>query len=207
MGHGPPDAALSVLYGYVARLRKALAPAGVRPARHSGGYLLDIDPDSVDAHRFRRLLAEADTADNPERAAAFSDEALALWRGTPFPDISGAWIAKIRQVLEEQRLSAVIARNEARLRTGRHGELVSELLELLVTHPVDERLVGQLMRALCRSGRPSEALEQSRLARRRLRDRQGTDPGPLLRGMHQRILRAGHPGDPGLRVGGSRPGP
>jgi hypothetical protein len=81
--HRPPDAALNVLYGYVARLRKALTPAGAWLARESGGYLLDIAPDLVDAHRFTRLVAEAASTTPVDRAVTRLDEALALWRGTP----------------------------------------------------------------------------------------------------------------------------
>jgi len=187
-GHAPPDAALNVLYGYVARLRKRLAAAGVRVHRQSGGYLLDVDPETVDVHRFRRLLAEVDPAAPPDRTIAVLDEALALWRGSPFAGLSAPWIATIRAVLEEQRLAAIIERNDARLRAGRYSELVSQLLELVPAHPMDERLVGQLMLAMYRSGRTAAALEQYRLARQRLRDELGADPGPVLRELQRRVL-------------------
>lgn len=192
-GHAPPDAALSVLYGYVARLRKALASCGVSLAKDSGGYVLDIDADAVDVHRFRRLLAEAANAGNPELAAARFDEALALWRGAPFSSAGSPWFATLRKTLEEQHLSAVLDRNEAYLRQGRVAELARPLLELTAANPLDERPAAQLMRVLYRSGRAAEALEQYQLARNRLAD-QGTEPSPFLRELHQRILR----GDPSL---------
>jgi DNA-binding SARP family transcriptional activator len=189
-GHRPPDAALNVLYGYVARLRKALGPAGVPVVRRSGSYQIDVDPDRVDVHRFRRLLSAVPAAGPPAGALPILDEALGLWRGTPFTGLSGAWVTMIREALEDQHLSAVIARNEARLGAGAHAELVGQLLEMVAVHPADERLVAQLMVAMVRSGRRSDAVEQYRLARRRLRDLQGSDPGPLLQNLVQRILRA-----------------
>jgi DNA-binding SARP family transcriptional activator len=196
-GHAPPEAAVNVLYGYLGRLRKLLAPAGARLSRRSGGYLLDVDPDTVDVHRFRRLLAEADgtppeDSASAARTLAVLDEALALWHGTPFAGTPGPWLTTVGQVLDDQRLSAILLRNEVLLGIGRSAAVVSQLLELVAAYPVDERLIGQLMLALCRSGRTGEALEQYRLAQRRLREVQGTDPGPMLREIHQWILHEDH---------------
>lgn len=199
-GHSPPDSALNVLYGYVARLRRALGTEGVQLRRRSGGYLLDVDRGQVDVHRFRALLSEAEATADSARAAHLLDEALATWRGTPFAGIPGPWISTMRAVLEDQRLSAIIARNNLFLRIGRAAEVVSQLLELVSIHPGDERLVAQLMVAMCRSGRPSDALAQYRLARERLREHHGTDPSPLLRDLQQRILRGNHAGSPTASV-------
>lgn len=179
-GHQPPDGALNVLYTYVARLRRALR---VPLVSRSGAYLLDIDPESVDLHRFRRLLAGAG-AD-----VAALDEALGLWRGSALSDLNGAWAAEVRATLTAQLLSAHVLRNDAYLRDGRHAELVGPLHELLAAHPGEERLVGQLMLALYRSNRVAEAHEQYRLAHRQLAQRQGRPPGPYLRELHQRMLR------------------
>jgi DNA-binding SARP family transcriptional activator len=117
------------------------------------------------------------------------DEALTLWRGTPLAGTAGPWEANIRQVLEEQWLSAQVARDAADLAAGRHADLVGGLLEVVSAYPMDERLVGQLMLALSRTGRTADALAQYRLARRRLLERQGSEPGPLLRAALREILR------------------
>jgi DNA-binding SARP family transcriptional activator len=142
----------------------------------------------VDLHRFRALLAAAAEAAD-QRAVALLEQALALWHGTPLVDVSGQWIAKLRRVLEDQRLSAIVARNDAYLRAGRYAELVVPLLEHVSANPTDERLVGQLMLTLARAGRASAALDQYRLLCRRLRDEQGCEPGRALRELHQAILR------------------
>ncbi len=195
-GNEPPDGALNVLYAYIARLRKALAPWAAQPVRRSGGYLLDVDPETVDVHRFRRLLAEAQAAQTAAgdageagRIAATLDDALALWRGTPFAGFTSRWLVEARAVLLDERLSALVERNEAYLRDGRHAELVGPLRQLIGEHPVDERPVAQLMLALYRSGRASEALDEYRLAHRRLAEARGTDLGTALRQLQQRILR------------------
>ena len=180
-GHEPPDGGLNVLYAYITRLRKALGSVGVTLTRRSGGYLLDIDPETVDLHRFQRLIRAA----GPEAL----DEALALWRGTPFADLTGTWLAKLREILLDQRLFALLERNEAALRIGRDAELVAGLRKLVVEYPTDERPVRQLMLALYRSGRTTDALDQYQLTHRRLAALTGSEPGPSLRDLHQRMLR------------------
>jgi DNA-binding SARP family transcriptional activator len=178
-GHDPPETGLNALYAYMTRLRKVLTPAGVSVVRRSGGYLLDIDPETVDLHRFQRLIIEGRL-----------DEALVLWRGTPFADMTSGWFGKLRETLREQRLFALVERNEAALRAGRDAELVTSLRELVAEYPTDERPVRQLMLALHRSGRTAEALDQYRQARQRLAERTGGEPSPYLRELHQRVLRA-----------------
>ena len=184
--HTPPGSALNVLYGYVTRLRRSLAQAGATVPRTAGGYLVDVDPERVDLHRFRALLRAAGTG--PEPAPALLDQALGLWGGTPLADLSGQWVARTRRVIEEERLSAIVARNEACLRDGRSADLVPALYEQVAAYPTDERLVGQLMRALARTGRTPAALDQYRSVCRRLRDELGCEPGRALREIHQAIL-------------------
>lgn len=188
-GHEPPDTALNVLYGYIARLRKALATAGVRLDRQSGGYCLAVDPEAVDVHRFRRLVAEAaKIGDTTERVSRLN-EALALWRGSPLTSIDSPWVASVRAALQGELFSAVIARNHAYLCHGWHSELISPLMDMVAACPSDERPVAQLMIALHRSGRTSEALEQYQFARQRLAAELGTEPGPYLRLVLQQVLK------------------
>ena len=191
-GHEPPDTALNVLYGYIARLRKVLAPAGVLLDRRSGGYCLDVPPEAVDVHRFRHLVAAAEKFGDTTGRVSRLNEALGLWRGPPFASIESPWITAMREALQGELLSAVISRNHAYLCQGWHTELVSPLLEMVASHPNDERPVAQLMIALYRSGRMSEALEQYQRARQRLAEVLGTEPSPYLRLLQQQVLR----GDP-----------
>ena len=198
----PPPKARESLTVYVARLRAALRDAvgdGVRLAGRASGYVLDVDPQSVDLHVFRRLRRQAGAlagSSDYEGAAVLLREADGLWRGQALAGIRGTWVARIRDSLEEERRAALVERIECELRTGRQAELVGELRGLLAQYPLDETFIGQQMTALYRVGRPADALSLYRESRDRLVDEQGTEPGPALAELHQRILRH----DPGLDV-------
>lgn len=193
-GDDPPVSARNVLYGYVARLRAVVAGAGdpaVTLSRQRGGYRLDAGWDQVDLYRFRRLVAEAAAAGgDDDRAGAPLAAALALWRGPALAGMDSPWLNGMRESLELQRRAAVLDLGDVMLRQGRHAALVAGLAEEAVTYPADERLIGQLMLALYRSGRQAEALERFEQTRQRLAREFGADPGPRLQALHRQILRA-----------------
>ncbi|MEV6612215.1 BTAD domain-containing putative transcriptional regulator [Kutzneria sp. NPDC051319] len=183
-GDEPPGNAQHALQSQVSRLR-ALLPAGSL-ARHPMGYVLTLDPDEIDAHRFERLavsgrelLALGDHA-NSRKALT---EALDLWRG-PAPTVR----------LGDLRLSALEDRIETDLALGRPD--IAELRQLSEEHPYRERLRGQLMRALAADGRPGEALASFDDARRTLADEFGADPSAELAGAHLAVLRGANPARP-----------
>ena len=133
-------------------------------------------------------------------------EALSLWRGRPLADFAyEEWAQREAERLEEVRLAALEDRVEADLTLGRHGELVAELEQVVAEHPYRERLRGQLMLALYRSGRQADALAAYQDARRALVDELGIEPGPELRELERRVLAqdaslaAGRPALPGRR--------
>jgi DNA-binding SARP family transcriptional activator/Tfp pilus assembly protein PilF len=191
----PPAAAVSTLRSHVKRLRQSLgAAAGQRIVTRAPGYLIEAAEDEVDllwfAARCQAGGAAVHRADWPE-AHTLLDEALALWRGTPFADVPSSVLLRDEVPrLEWQRLQALEWRAEAALQLGRHGQLVSELQSLAAAHPLRERFWGQLMLALYRCGRPAEALAAFQQARQVLVDQLGAEPGPELRDLHQRILAA-----------------
>ncbi|MDT0544703.1 AfsR/SARP family transcriptional regulator [Streptomyces lonegramiae] len=199
-GEEPPASVRSVLYGYVARLRAALRaleegaagavePGGARLARRSGGYVLEVAPELVDLHRFRGLGAEAAAMEeDPTRAAGLLRGALGLWRGEALSGLSGDWAWNMRERLGSEHIAARLALGDAELRLGRHGELLPELRDLAAAHPLDERVVRQLIVTLYRCGRQAEALEVYTRTRERLADELGVDPGPELQALYQRIL-------------------
>ncbi|GIH15702.1 AfsR/SARP family transcriptional regulator [Rugosimonospora africana] len=188
-GDQPPNRVRNVLSGYVARLRAVLGPAGeaVTLERRSKGYRLVVDGDRIDLHRFRRLTAQAQSAD-AGRAEATLTEALALWRGPAFADTDCPWLANLRHALQDERLTAELRRNDLALRGGRHAELLAGLHDLAEAHPLDERVTQQLMLALYRGGRQADALRAFTRARGRLADELGLDPGTELIALHRRIL-------------------
>jgi DNA-binding response OmpR family regulator len=195
----PPARAAATIQVFVSSLRRVLEPERARgeAARvlvtTSPGYLVDVDPDSVDAHAFSRIVGEGRTAldgDDPERAADLLRAADALWHGPALADVTGMPFARIEATrLAELRLSAVEDRVDAELALGRHVALVAELDDLVARHPLRERLRAQLMLALYRSGRQATALEVYRAGRRLLHDELGLEPGARLRELEHAVLR------------------
>ncbi|MBX6357883.1 MAG: AfsR/SARP family transcriptional regulator, partial [Micromonosporaceae bacterium] len=195
-GVRPPQRARETLYSYLSRLRQALAAAGVAILGHSAAYSVEVDPAAVDMHRFTQLVAAARAADD-EAAWPLFTQALGLWHGVPFADLDTPWVNGVREMLERERLAATLDRNDCALRLGRHSNVLTELATTAAEHPLDERVAGQLMLALYRSGRSAEALDQYRRIRDRLAEQLGTDPTPALAELHRRILNA----DPSLGHG------
>jgi len=203
----PATTAMNALWVQITRLRKLLEPDRARgePARllltRPPGYLLRVEPDQFDLHRFERLVGEgrqALAAGALERAAAALRRALELWRGPPLADLAAERFLQGHIVrLEEERLAAVCDRIDADLACGRHGVLVAELEDLTAAQPLRERFRGQLMLALYRSGRQADALDAYRRTQRTLAEELGIEPSPELRRLERAILTQ----DPALDLG------
>lgn len=189
-GEEPPKTAVKTVQVYVSRLRKLLGAEAI--ATSPPGYLLRVDPERIDLHRFERLTREgreALAADDAATAARQLSEALALWRGAPLADFAYEPFAQAEAArLEELRLTALEDRIEADLRRGRAAELVGELQGLAARHPLRERLRGHLMLALYRSGRQAEALDVYRDARTTLVEELGIEPSRELQRIERAIL-------------------
>jgi YVTN family beta-propeller protein len=196
-GDHPPESAANTLQAYISRLRKILEPNVVNGASRliasvPRGYELQAEPDQLDSQRFVRLVAAAGERAGDGRAEEVSTllaEALALWRGPALADFGSEPFARNEIArLDELRLTALEDRIEADLACGRHARLVAELDGLVTEQPFRERLRGQLMLALYRSGRQADALETYRTGRRRLVDELGLEPGPRLQELERAIL-------------------
>ena len=186
-GESPPESAAKALQVYVSQLRRELGRERIRT--RPGGYELVVDPDALDLLRFERLVAEARVSE-PAAASQKLGEALALWRGAALADVAEAAFAAVEiGRLEELRLTATEELVDAELALGHDAELVSELERLVAQNPVRERLRGQLMLALYRSGRQADSLQCYQDARSTLVDELGIEPGNRLRELHQAILR------------------
>jgi predicted ATPase/DNA-binding SARP family transcriptional activator len=188
-GEHPPADAANALQRLVSRLRKVL-PEGLVDGQ-TDGYRLRVAPDSVDAVRFERLLGQARTDEGPQRVKLLR-EALGLWRGAAMQDVglqeSGAFDAAVTR-LDGLRLTAMEDRFDAEVDLGHGGELVTELTDLAAAHPMRERLVAALMRALVETGRDTEALLVFQRTREALADTLGVDPSPELSALHTALLR------------------
>lgn len=193
-GEDPPGSAANAVHVAVSRLRRSLQNGGQGPLRtRPGGYVLELEPDQLDASRFERMLAEGRSlraAGEPDGAAARLRDALALWRGAPLADVGllESLQPEVRR-LEELRRLALIERLDAELALGRHAELIPELEALVASEPLQERLRGLLMLALYRSGRQADALAVYRQMSELMRDELGLEPSRELRELERMVLR------------------
>jgi len=184
----PPRAAVGSIQNLISDLRKALGHDLVRTRQP--GYVLDIEPEQVDLHRFERLVAQASEGGDAERRSELLRAALGLWRGPPLADLELELFARVEVArIEELHTTAREELIDAELELGRHAQLIGELETLVTENPLRERLRGQLMLALYRSGRQAEALEAYRRARETLVDELGIDPSPELQRLEQSVLR------------------
>jgi DNA-binding SARP family transcriptional activator len=186
-GEQPPPTAPTSLRNAVSQLRKILGSDALET--RDRGYTLRVADDRFDLVRFERLLREARDVPAPARGALLR-EALGEWRGRPLAELAfEPFLAGEIRRLEELRVSAQEDALEADLEAGLHNEIVVEIQTLVSEHPHRERLRGQLMTALYRSGRQAEALQAYQEARRALAEELGIEPSPALRQLHGALLR------------------
>ncbi|HEV8626389.1 MAG TPA: BTAD domain-containing putative transcriptional regulator, partial [Acidimicrobiia bacterium] len=191
----PPETATQVLRVFVSRLRRTLREAGSDGLllTQPPGYVIRVEPKSLDAACFESLVAEGrdQTArGDSTRAAATLREALALWRGPALSDVADAPGARAEAArLEEVRLAVLEDRIDADLACGRHVELVPELDGWTRAEPLRERLWAQRMLALYRAGRQAEALRAYQDLRRFLGEELGIEPTTTLATLETAILR------------------
>lgn len=190
------DGADNRLQMAIARLRKALEPLhdAAEPVLRtvSGGYMLSVAAGDLDADVFQSRIQEGQRAleaRQPETAAALLREAMALWRGPPLAEVAFEDFAQgeIRR-LHELRLVALEGRIDAELALGHHAALVAELEALMAEEPTRERIAGQLMLALYRSGRQADALAVFQRTRTGLAQELGIEPGTALKALQRQIL-------------------
>ncbi|TFE53220.1 hypothetical protein E3E14_09875 [Streptomyces sp. ICN441] len=167
----------------------AAAPALVTQAP---GYVLRVDPEHIDLYRFNHRVAEGRAclaAGRHEEAAGLLRAALDEWHGTALADLAEAgtdWPELT--ALSQSRLDVMEDRFEAELRSGRHHEILGELVSLAEEEPLRERLCGQLMLALYRCGRQAKALDVFSRVRRSMVEEHGLEPSRELQLLQQNIL-------------------
>jgi DNA-binding SARP family transcriptional activator/tetratricopeptide (TPR) repeat protein len=203
------------LHAGVYQLRKRLR--ALEPGRDADrlitrqpGYQLAVAPGELDLAQFTALAERgresARRADHTAAADLFR-QALELWRGEALADVAGLSdrLTASAAVLDRQRLDVQADRADAVLAAGHSAGVIAELTELVDAHPFHERLRGQLMLALYQSGRQADALACYQAGWQVLRDELGVEPGPDLRQLQHRILRADPalaPARPGATAGG-----
>ena len=191
------DGAQASLQVYISTLRKQLRDPGsetddrlafVRP-----GYRLRIAAGELDLQQVDEVLVQARglrAAGDLAAAAHLLRFGLSLWRGRALADLADlpslapllVGVDRRREVLQHECY-------DVELDLGRHLALVPELESAVIESPLDERLAGQHMIALYRSGRQADALAAYRRTASLLGDELGIDPGQPLRALHEAILR------------------
>jgi YVTN family beta-propeller protein len=187
----PPESGPKAVQVLVSQLRKALQDSGGDGAlvTQAPGYVMRVGDGELDRERFESLVEQASAEANDETRATLLREALGIWRGPPLADLSYEDFAQPAIArLSQARLAALEDRIEADLALGRHSAVTGELEQLVTEHPLRERLRGQLMLALYRSGRQADALAVYQAGRRTLVDELGVEPSPELRQLQKRIL-------------------
>ena len=187
-GDAPLEESVATLRTHIWRLRRFLDPD-----RHRGepfttivsdgtGFRLAVTVDQVDSLRFETLAGEARdllVTQQPRRALARCDEALALWRGQPWsPHSDEPWamaaagrLREIREQVQEHRIDSL-------LQLGDPEPALADVEPLLAEAPLRERLWALAMLAAYRAGRVDQALDTYRRARQTLIDEAGLEPGP-----------------------------
>ena len=199
-GDDPPETAQTALHVHVSALRKALGQQRIET--RAPGYVLRVDASEVDVERLESTLAAARATRTPAERLELLRGALALWRGEPlgefrdqpFAQAAISGIAELGAAMIEERI-------QAELDLGRHAELVAELERRVRAQPLRERLRGQLMLALYRSGREADALHAYQDGRRHASEELGLDPGAPLQLLERQILAR----DPALDLRSSSP--
>lgn len=170
----PPQRARRSLHTHISRIRRLLERAGddgdpARLLRRPGGYVLEVDPDRVDLHRFRGLVDKARDAGRADtERVALLREALGLWRGEPLAGLPGEWAQRMRKGWRQQWLEAIVDWSRAERQAGASHLVISRLTDLVEEYPLVEPLAAELMRALHAAGRAAEALSCYAAARQRL---------------------------------------
>ena len=197
-GDERPARSTASLQVYVSNLRRVLEPGRQRHTppevllTRPPGYLLQLDPEELDASRFedlaaagRRLLDHG----RPVPARSALAEALALWRGDALAEFAYERFARPAIARwEELRLVSTEDLVQADLALGSRGPTIATLEGLVGRYPLRERLWGLLMVALYRDGRQGDALRTFARARAVLMEELGVDPGPELARLESDIL-------------------
>ncbi|GAA4666638.1 hypothetical protein GCM10023347_19110 [Streptomyces chumphonensis] len=227
-GEHRPASAKAAVQTCVLRLRRLFSRHGVSATPIEavpGGYRISAGPETLDLVDFRERVRASTEAGAPDRELRMLGEALALWNGSLLANVRSEVLHRDEVPrLTEERLRTVERACDLLLSLERCGEALVELWGVTRAHPGHERFREQLIEALYRTGRQTEALAEYRRIKEHLLDELGVDPSPALRRLELAILRGdelgtghggraelasagtGEPGGPPELPGGTVPG-
>lgn len=189
-----PASPASNIRTYVLEIRRLLHDAADRLHTGQGGYRLEVGPGELDAAEFGMLAERGAAALRDGRVDAAVDSfgrALRLWRGQPLEGVAVGPQLRADVVRLEDRMVTVHEQLiQARIQACDHNTAAGEARQLLARYPFRERLWGQLMTALFRSGRQAEALAAYHEVRGVLVAELGVEPGAELRRVYQCMVVA-----------------
>ncbi|MFJ1897462.1 MULTISPECIES: BTAD domain-containing putative transcriptional regulator [unclassified Streptomyces] len=193
-GEEQPVTAKAALQTCVLRLRRLFTRHGVTGTvieAVPGGYRITAAPDTLDLLGFREQVRRAVAlSDDPDAELSTLRDALALWQGSLLSNVRSDLLHRDEVPrLAEERLRSVERVCDLLLRLGRCGEALVELWSATRAYPENERLREQLIEALYRTGRQTQALAEYRRVKEFLLDELGVDPSPSLQQLELAILR------------------
>ncbi|CAM5471628.1 BTAD domain-containing putative transcriptional regulator [Streptomyces griseus] len=193
-GEEQPATARAALQTCVLRLRRLFAKHGVTGTAIEavpGGYRITAEPPTLDLLGFRDQVRRAAGLDrDPEAELHALRDALALWQGALLANVRSEVLHRDEVPrLAEERLRAVERVCDLLLGLGRCGEALVDLWTATRVYPGHERFHEQLIEALYRTGRQSQALAEYRRVKGFLLEELGVDPSPSLRRLELSILR------------------
>lgn len=186
----PPESGRAALHSHLSRLRGHLGSGAGRLVTLDGGYRLALDPGGLDVERAQSLLAEGRStrANDPAAAGELLREALALWRGPAFADLSDVTaLATMAVGVEQLRQEVTDLLIRCSLDAGQVEGVVQLAAGALAADPMREPAVLLLMQALAMTGQAPQALSTAREYRHRLSAETGLDPSAELGELERRI--------------------
>jgi DNA-binding SARP family transcriptional activator len=179
------------LRSHIHLLRRNLHPAD-RVSREQDGYLIRVLPGELDLANFRGLVArgrEALERHELSRAERLLAQGVSLWCAPRIPDLPAVpgLLAEAARVTAEYLVCQELLA-DTMLAQQRNHEVLPQLFAQVHAFPDNERTWEQLMIALYRTGRRTEAIRAFGDVRHLLAERYGLEPGPSLRRVFDLML-------------------
>ncbi len=201
-GDDPPATAVTMVHGYITRIRGLLGPdervGAARPrlerALSWDGTRYRLAPGAVESDltefaRLADLAGQAAASGDTAQACRRYEQSLRLWRAEPAADIELLQGHPAMTELSQRRAALIVNYAAAAETAGLHEQVLGHLQSLAGRAPLDERVHARLMIALAATGQQAAALGVYSDLRQRLDRELGIRPGRELTDAHLLVLR------------------